>query len=132
MRRGSASELEHLTETTHLSQQLRRLVHLINGDQHEVAVEAGRDPDRHLADGERRHDRSQHADRIRRVRLVTIPQRHPGVVGRILASHASSAVRAAHEREHLAIPGDLDVRYRALQYVPALQHPQRLMISDRH
>ena len=28
--------------------------------------------------------------------------------------------------------GDLDVRYRALQYVSTLQHPQRLMISDRH
>jgi hypothetical protein len=81
---------------------------------------------------ERRHDRSQHAGRIRRVRLVAIPQRHPSVVGRILASHASSAVRAAHDREHLAITGDLDVRYRALQYVSTLQHPQRLMISDRH
>ncbi len=81
---------------------------------------------------QRRHDRSQHAGRVRWVRLVAIPQRHPSVVGRILASHASSAVRAAHDREHFAITGDLDVRYRALQYVSTLQHPQRLMISDRH
>jgi hypothetical protein len=66
------------------------------------------------------------------VRLVAIPQRHPSLVGRILASHARSAVRAAHDREHLAITGDLDVRYRALQYVPTLQHPQHLMISNRH
>ena len=83
--------------------------------------EAGRDPDRHIAGCERRHDRGQHAGRVRRVRLVAVPQRHPSVVGRILASHASSAVRAAHDREHLAITGDLDVRhrvrYRALQYV---------------
>jgi len=89
-------------------------------------------PDRHIAGCERRHDRSQHAGRVRRVGLVAIPQRHPSVIGRILASHASSAVRAAHDREHLAITGDLDVRYRALQYVSTLQHPQRLMISDRH
>jgi hypothetical protein len=114
------------------AQQLRGLVHLINGDQHDVAVEAGRDPDRQIAGCERRHDGSQHAGRVRRVRLVAIPQRHPSVVGRILASHASSAVRAAHDREHLAVTGDLDVPYRALQYVSTLQHPQRLMISDRH
>jgi hypothetical protein len=74
------------------AQQLRCLVHLINGDQHDVAVEAGRDLDRHIAGCERRNDRSQHAGRVRRVRLVAIPQRHPSVVGRILASHASSAV----------------------------------------
>jgi hypothetical protein len=66
------------------------------------------------------------------VRLVAIPQRHPSVAGRILVSHASSAVRAAHDGEHLAITGDLDVWCHALQDVPALQHPQRLMISDRH
>ena len=54
------------------------------------------------------------------MRLVTIPQRHPSVAGRILATHASSAIRAAHDREHLAITGDLDVRYRALQYISTL------------
>jgi hypothetical protein len=37
-----------------------------------------------------------------------------------------------HDREHLAAAGELDVRYRALQYVPTLQHPQCLTISDRH
>jgi hypothetical protein len=66
------------------------------------------------------------------VRLVAVPQRHPSVVGRVLASHACSAVRSAHDREHVAITGGLDVRYRALQYVSTLKHPQGLMISDRH
>jgi hypothetical protein len=40
------------------AQQLRRLAQPVNGDHHDVAVEAGRDPDRHVAGGERRHDRS--------------------------------------------------------------------------
>jgi hypothetical protein len=47
------------------------------------------------------------------MRLVAIPQRHLSVAGPILASHASSAVRAVHDREHLVIPGDLDIQYRA-------------------
>ena len=46
------------------------------GDKHEVAVVAGRDPDGHVAGCERRHDRGQHAGRVRRVRRVAVPQRH--------------------------------------------------------
>jgi hypothetical protein len=77
--------------------------------------------------------RSQpHAGGVRRVRLVAIPQRHPSVVGVILASHASSAVRTVHDREHPAHLGALDLRCEALQYVPTVQHPQRLVISARH
>jgi hypothetical protein len=64
--------------------------------------------------------------------LVAVPERHPRIVGRIPASHARAAVRAAHEREHVAVTDHVDVRCRALQDVPTLQHPQRLMISDRH
>ena len=50
------------------------------------------------------HSQSQPAGRVRQVRLVAIPQGHPSVVGRILPSHASSAVRAAHELTPDGVP----------------------------
>jgi hypothetical protein len=37
-----------------------------------------------------------------------------------------------HDREDLAVTGGPDVWDEALQYVTTLQHPQRLMIRDRH
>jgi hypothetical protein len=56
---------------------------------------------------------------------VEIWRWHPRVLGRIPASQASSAVGAAHDREHLAITGGVDVRCDALQYVSAFQQAQR-------
>jgi hypothetical protein len=34
-----------------------------------------------------------------------------------------------HDREYPAVAGNLDVRYPALEYVSAVQDPQRLVIS---
>jgi hypothetical protein len=66
------------------------------------------------------------------VRVITVPQRDPSVLGRVVAPHRRTPVRTKHEREQIGLEGDRLHVGHAREYEAALKHAQVLRSSGRH
>src|SRR5829696_4229399 len=82
--RGGSSRSHLVTGT---AQRLDGFLKAVGRDEDEVFVVAACGPDRKLGDGERLDDGAEHARRVGVVRVISVPHRYPGVLGRVVAPH---------------------------------------------
>ena len=113
-------------------QQPGSLIQPVGRDQDDVAVVARNRPDRQAAGRQRGHDRAQHPGRLHVMRLVTVPQRRPGLLAGVVAPDHGGPVRAEHHGEGVSPWNDLSDVCRTIKNVRPLEHPQRLMAGHGH
>ena len=113
-------------------QQPGSLIQPVSRDQDDVAVVARNRPDRQAAGRQRRHDRAQHPGRLYVMRLVTVPQRRPGVLAGVVAPDHGRPVRAEHHGEQVRARDNLGDVGRALENVGTVEHPHCLLAGRGH